>query len=221
MSLESSFLSSERTSVRARTAAVCHALVEKFELRRTELDAYLLVDNSSQAGLALDDGIGNAHLPAQGRQEDDELDGVDVVGNKDKSSLLVLDQADNVVETVLDSIWLLADVLLLLALLDGRSLLEETLLLLGLRLRSVLVQDFEGLGGGVAVKDMLELGDRRRHLEAQVDDLALALETDILGPLHHAGEVAARLNVLTDTEVSGSLLDEGVLVHDQHHGRNQ
>lgn len=117
------------------------------------------------------------------------------------------------VETVLDSVRLLADILLLLALLDGGSLLEETLLLLGLGLRSVLVEELESLGGSVAVKDMLELGDRRRDLEAHVDDLSLALKADILGPLHHAGKVAAGLEVLADTEVSGALLDERVLEH--------
>lgn len=116
------------------------------------------------------------------------------------------------VETVLDCVWLLADVLLLLALLDGGGLLQQTLLLLGLALRTVLVQKLEGLGGSVAVEDVLELGDSRWDLQSEVEDLLLALEADILGPLHHAGEISSGLDVLTDTIVAGLLLDERVLM---------
>ena len=174
------------------------------------------MDDSSEAGLALDNGIGDTHLAAESRQEDDQLNRVNIVGDEDKRSLLVLDQANNVVETILDSIRLLADILLLLALLNGGSLLKETLLLLGLGLRTVLVQELESLGGGVAVENVLELGDRRRHLEAHVDDLALALKADILGPLHHTGEVATGLDVLADAEVARLLLEERVLNQNQH-----
>jgi hypothetical protein len=169
------------------------------------------VDHSSEAGLALDDGVGDTHLAAEGGEEDDELNGVDIVGDEDERSLLVLNQADNVVETVLDDVGLLADILLLLALLDGGGLLEETLLLLGLGLGPVLVEELEGLGSGVLVENVLELGDRRRDLQAHVKDLLLALETDILGPLNEARQVALRLDVLADTEVAWPLLDQRVL----------
>ena len=115
------------------------------------------------------------------------------------------------VETVLDSVGLLADVLLLLALLDGGSLLQETLLLLGLGLGSVLVEELEGLGSGVAVEDVLELGDSRGNLQAELEDLLLSLKADILGPLHHAGDISLGLDVLTDTVVAGSPLEKRVL----------
>lgn len=169
------------------------------------------MDDSAESSLALDDGVGDAHLAAESGEEDDELNGVDIVGDEDEGSLLVLDEADDVVETVLDDVGLLGDVLLLLAILDGGGLLEETLLLLDLGLRAVLVEELESLGGGVLVENQLELGDRRGHLEAHVEDLLLALKTDILRPLHHAREVALGLDVLTDTEVASPLLEEGVL----------
>ena len=60
------------------------------------------MDDSSETSLALDNSVGDAHLAAQSRQEDDELNGVDIVRDQDERSLLVLDQANNVVETVLD-----------------------------------------------------------------------------------------------------------------------
>lgn len=169
------------------------------------------MDDSAETSLALDDGIGNAHLAAESGEEDNELDGVDIVGDEDEGSLLVLNEANNVVETVLDNVGLLGDILLLLALLDGGSLLEETLLLLGLGLRAVLVEELEGLGSGVLVENLLELGDRRRDLQAHVEDLLLALEADILRPLHHAREVALGLDSLANAEVAGALLDERVL----------
>lgn len=209
-SLENSDLSSARTSVRARTAAVCNALAGERKNGRAGT-TNLLVDDSAEAGLALDDGVRDTHLAAKSGKEDDQLDGVNVVGDEDKGSLLVLDQANDVVETVLDGVGLLGDILLLLALSDGGSLLGETLLLLGLGLRAVLVEELQGLSSGVAVKDVLELGDRRGNLQAKVEDLLLALKADILRPLHHARQVALGLDVLTDAIVAGALLEERVL----------
>lgn len=169
------------------------------------------MDDSAETGLALDNGIGNTHLLAERRKEDNELDRVDIVGDQDERSLLVLNEANNVVETVLDGVRLLADILLLLALLDGGSLLDETLLLLGLGLRTVLVEELESLGGGVAVEDRLELSDRRGNLHAHLKNLLLALEADVLGPLNHTGHVASGLDVLADAEVAGLALDKRVL----------
>ena len=169
------------------------------------------MDNRAESGLTLDDGVWNTHLSAQSWKEDDQLNGVNIVRDENQRGLLVLNQTNNVVETVLGGVWLLADILLLLALLDGGGLLQQTLLLLGLALWAVLVEELEGLCGGVAVEDVLELGNRRWDLETEVQDLLLALETNILGPLHHTGEVATGLDILSDTIVAGALLNERVL----------
>jgi hypothetical protein len=174
--------------------------------------AYLLVDDSSETGLALYNGVWHTHLPAESGQEDNELNRVNIVGDEDESGLLGFNESDNVVETVLDGERLLADILLLLALSDSGGLLQETLLLLRLGLGAVLVEEFEGLSGGVAVEGVVELGDRRRDLETEVEDLTLALETNILGPLDHTREVASGLDVLADTIVSWTALDERVLL---------
>jgi len=187
------------------------SLVLGADLGKGEDSGGLLVDDRAETGLALHDSVGDTHLLAERGKEDDELNGLDIVGDEDKRSLLVLDEADNVVQAVLDGVGLLADVLLLLALLDGGGLLQETLLLLDLGLRAVLVEELEGLGGGVAVQDVLELGQRRGDLQAQLEDLLLALEADILGPLNHARKVSLGLDVLADAIVAGALLDERVL----------
>jgi hypothetical protein len=126
----------------------------------------LLAGDETETCLALDNHVGDAHLSAEGGEEDDELDGVDVVGNDDELGLLGLDEGDDVVETVLGEDGLLrvlgrSLVTVLLALL---GLGEETGLLLLLRLGLVLVQELEELGGRVLVKGVRELGDRRGDL---------------------------------------------------------
>jgi len=161
-------------------------LVLGADLGQSKNSGGLLVDDRAESGLALDDGVWDTHLAAECWEEDNQLNGVNIVGDEDKRSLLVLDQTDDVVETVLGGIWLLADILLLLSLLDGSSLLHKSLLLLGLALWTVLVEELESLSGGVLIEDVLELGDRRWDLQAEVEDLLLALKADILGPLHHA-----------------------------------
>jgi hypothetical protein len=82
---------------------------------------YLLVDDRAETGIALNDGVWNTHVLAQNRQEGDDLDEIDIVEDEEERGLHVLDQADDAVETVLDSVGLLADLLLLPSLLDGSS----------------------------------------------------------------------------------------------------
>lgn len=121
-------------------------LVLGADLGESEDSGGLLVNDGTETGLALDDNVGDTHLAAEGGEEDNELDGVDVVGDQDERGLLVLDEADNVVQTELGGVGLLGDILLLLALRDGGSLLGQALLLLGLGLGAVLVEDLESLG---------------------------------------------------------------------------
>lgn len=169
------------------------------------------MNNCSETSLALDDGVRNTHLAAKSGEEDNQLNRVDIVGNQDERSLLVLNETDNVVETVLDSVGLLGDILLLLALGDGGGLLVQTLLLLSLGFRAVLVEKLEGLGSSVAIQGIGELSNGRRDLETEVQDLLLALKADIFGPFDEAGQVALGLNILANTEVAGARLEKRVL----------
>ena len=175
------------------------------------VNTYLLVNNSSKTSLALDNSKRNTHLTAKSRKENDELNGVNVMGDQNKRSLLVLNQSNNVVKTVLDIVWLLANILLLLTIGNSSGLLVKTFLLLNLGFWAVFVEEFEGLGGSVAVQGVLELSDGRGNLETDAQDLLLALELDILGPLDETGQVTLGLDVLTNTEVTRASLDERVL----------
>lgn len=79
------------------------------------------------------------------------------------------------IKTVLDRIRLLAHILLLLSFFYSRSLLVQSLLLLGFSLWLVFVEELEGLGGGVAVEHVGKLGDGRWDFETEVEDFLLAL----------------------------------------------
>ncbi len=61
----------------------------------------LLVHNRAKTSLALDNDIGDTHLAAESGEEDDELNGVNIVGNDDESGLLGLNEGNDVVKTVL------------------------------------------------------------------------------------------------------------------------
>ena len=58
--------------------------------------------DGSETSFTLHDDVGNAHLAAQSGEEDDELDGVDVVRDDDEGGFLGFDEGDDVVEAVLD-----------------------------------------------------------------------------------------------------------------------
>ena len=58
--------------------------------------------NSSEASFTLHNDVGNAHLAAQGGEEDDELDGVNVMRDDDEGGFLGFNEGDDVVEAVFD-----------------------------------------------------------------------------------------------------------------------
>ena len=60
------------------------------------------MDDRAEASLALDDDVWDTHLTAEGREEYDELDGVNVVCDDNERRLLRLDKSDTVVQAVLD-----------------------------------------------------------------------------------------------------------------------
>ena len=96
----------------------------------------LLVDDRTEASLALDDHIRDTHLATESREENDKFDGVDIVCNDYERSLLGFDKGNGVVETIFGKERLLIlGCLLLLGSSFGNSF--EPLLLLGLGLGAV------------------------------------------------------------------------------------
>lgn len=60
----------------------------------------LLVDHCSKTGFALDDDVWDAHLPAESGEEDNELDGVNIVSDDDERGLLGFNEGNTVVQAV-------------------------------------------------------------------------------------------------------------------------
>ena len=78
------------------------ALVLALDILNGQDGGSLLVDDSAKAGLALDDDVGNTHLPAEGREVNNQLNWVHIVGNDDQGGFLGLDEGNGVIEAVLD-----------------------------------------------------------------------------------------------------------------------
>jgi len=62
----------------------------------------------------------------------------------------------------------------------------------------------------VLVNGLRELIDGGWNLEALEKNALLSLNTDVLGPFDKTGEVADWLDVTTDSEVLGALLEEAL-----------
>merc|ERR1719430_894839 len=56
--------------------------------------------HSAKPGLVLDDAVRHSHLSAEGGQKHDQLNGIDVVGDHHKLSLLLLNQGGHGVDTM-------------------------------------------------------------------------------------------------------------------------
>jgi len=160
----------------------------------------------------LDNTIWDPSLLTKMRQVDHQLDWIHIMCNNHQLGLLVLNQPNTMIQSLLDHNRLITNFAILLALLGNDfSLLDETGFLFLRRFGTVLVQKFEQRGSGVLVENIGELGEGRRNLETFFEDFLLALETDVLRPFNITGQVLLRLDIPTDAKVLRTLLDEGVL----------
>lgn len=183
-------------------------LILGLDLSEGNNGSLLLVHNLAKTSLVVNDNVRDTHLAAESRQPNDELNGVDVGGDDDKLGLLVLNEVSNVVQAEFGDNGLRADKLRdLLATLDGGLLglseLDETFLLGLLVLRGILGQKLEEGKGLSAIKGLGELVDGGRHLETVIDDLLLALDTDVSRPADKARNISLVVNVVTNGEVLG------------------
>lgn len=58
------------------------------------------MNNSTETSFAFHDDIRDTHLATKSREEDDELDGVNIMGDDDKGRFLGFNESDDVIETV-------------------------------------------------------------------------------------------------------------------------
>ena len=166
-------------------------LVLRVHSRQTHASSGLLVHQSAQTALAAHDRVRNAHLVAQSGQPHHQLQGIHVVGNQNQLGLLALHQLRHVVQTVLHNQSTLLLHGLALSLRLGSSL--QTSLLLGLRLRSVLVHQTEHLSSLVLVQHMAELVHGGRNLQTLAQNLTLSLDDHVTRLFQESGEILLRL----------------------------
>lgn len=114
------------------------------DLGQSDAGSGLLVDELAEACLALDESVGDALLSAEGGEENEELNGVDVVRHHNELGLTLLNELSNVVETELENDGL-GTLIGISATLLGLSLTLESGLLLLLGLGLVLSEQFKEL----------------------------------------------------------------------------
>ena len=125
-------------------------LVLGTDFRKSQGSGGLLVDETSEASLTLDNAIRDTHLAAQSWQPDNQLNWINIMGDDDELGLLVFDQGGDVVKSVLDGVGFLGGVELGSLDLCGGSL-GKTLLLSSLGLWLILGKKTEQVGCGVLV----------------------------------------------------------------------
>lgn len=165
----------------------------------------LLANKGTQAGLGLDNAVGDATGLAQGWKPHNDLNWVDIVGDHNQLGLLLLDKLGHMVDSHLDTHRLLGGSVSAGSL--GLCGVSEALGLLGLALWLELVEQTEELASLALVESALELVDCWGQLEALVQNAAGALQTDVLGPLDEAGQVTTGADVATNGEDARLLLD--------------
>jgi hypothetical protein len=177
------------------------------DIGESDASGCLEMDEFTEVGLAADEAEGDTLLSAESGQMDNELNGVDVVGDDNKLGLVLLNECGDVVEAELKVHGLLG---LASGFTSGASLsigLQSAgLLLVGLG--SVLGHKLEELGSLVLLEGLGELVDLGRDLESLHEDALLALNSDVSRPSHKSGEVALWLDVASKTEVASILLEE-------------
>jgi len=166
----------------------------------------LLVDESTEGSLSTDEAVSDGLLSAEGGEEAHDLDGIDIVGNDNELGGTVFNELGNVVESELEEDGLSSGLGI-----SGSSRLESVVLGLS-GLGRVLGEELEEVSGLRFVNSVGELGNAWGDLESLHEDSLLSLDSDVLGPFDESGEIFLGLDVASNSEVSGALLEEGVLL---------
>jgi len=163
------------------------------------------VNELTKVGLATHEAVWDTTLAAEGGEEDDHLDGVDVMSDHDELGAVLLNELGDVVQAELNVDGLGS---LLLSLVSGS--LSEAGLLFNAGLGAVFREQFKEFTGLVTLNGAVELGDGWRNLEALHQNALLTLNADVLGPSDEAGEVSLRLDVSSDSKVAWVLFEQRI-----------
>jgi len=167
----------------------------------------LLVNEFTESGLSSDEAVGDILLSAESGEEAHDFDGIDVVGNDNEFGNTVFNELSDVVETELEEDGLGSGLGITTI---GNGLESVVLGLAGLG--RVLGEELKEVSSLRFLDSVGELGNAWWDLESLHEDSLLSLDSDVLGPSDESGEISLGLDVTTNSEVSGALLEEGVLL---------
>jgi hypothetical protein len=180
-----------------------------FDFGESDTGALFSSDELSESGFAFDDTVRNVHLSAESWKVDDDFNWVDIVGDNDKLGLFSLDEVNDLVDTAGQSSWSLAWGIWL-SVSSCFSSGDESLFFLGLVFWGVLLSQLKQLSSGLLVQSLSELVDGRRNLQSLLEDGSLSLEFDVFWPSDESGQVSFWLDILADSEVLSSFLEQRV-----------
>lgn len=169
------------------------------------------MDQLSESSLVSNNGVRDVEGLAEGGEENNSLDGVDIASDKDQLSSFLLNEVSNVVETEFKGDGLISlFILLILGLVSGSVSKSVGLLLSGLR--GILSQNFVELRSGGLVKGIEELSDGSGDLKSSEKNSLLSLNLNISGPSDKSSLDNSGSNSVSESVVSLLRLSERVLL---------
>jgi hypothetical protein len=182
------------------------------DISESDAGGGLGVNELSKSSLTLDEAIWNSLGLAQSWEENNHLNWVNVVSNNDQLGLLLLNKRGHVVKSELKVNWLWANMSLGVSSLSLLSLRLKSLFFFLSGLWAIFREQFKKLTSLVLVDGIRKLVDCWWALKTLEKDSLLTLNTNVLWPLDEPSKVSSWLNISTDSEVSGTLLEQRILI---------
>jgi len=172
------------------------------EFSDSDASGSLHVAEFAKGSLSADEAVGDTLLSAESWEVDNHLDWISVMSNDNKLSSVLFNEGGNVVKTEFEVNWLGSLSTLTF------SFFLQAIFFLSSGLWAVFREQFEELGGLILLNSLGELVDGGGHLESLHEDSLLSLDSDVFWPFDETGEVSLWLNITSESEVLGSLLEE-------------
>src|SRR5271167_4294575 len=159
------------------------------------------MNDSSKSCLPFDNTIRNTSLLTKMRKINNQLNRINIMRNNHQLSLLLLNQSNTMIQSLLHKHRFLSNFLILLTTLcNDLCFLDKSCSFLLTCFGTIFVEELEHLGSVVFIECVCKLSDCRRNLESFFKDLLLSLETDVLWPFYVASQVLFGLDCSTDSE---------------------
>jgi len=178
------------------------------DFSHSEASSSLEVDELTKVMFSLDEAEWDTLGSAESWEESHHLDWLDIIAHNNEFGLAFFDKGGDVVHTIFDVAWLGSNMVGFVTSLSSFSFDLESLLLLCSSLRSIFGEDLHKEGSLGSIEALREDVEWCWDLESHHEDSLLSLDSNILWPLDESGKVLCWLDIGTNSEVSGGLLEE-------------